>query len=163
MIEEFEAGKYYRYIGPDDLPDGWVSEMRYMMDGKPHLCEKSNGGSSAKFSDINGMWCYSGKGMNYLFEVEMIEEKLNKELKHGDKVKIKSGEMGKHKVGDIGVISAWNPSGSIKVTINGEEQSYFACELELVESKKKDSVEDSVTYSINTSYYTTTDGNFWRT
>lgn len=40
MIEKFEVGKYYRWIGPKKRQEGWNSEglMDGILDGKKHLC-----------------------------------------------------------------------------------------------------------------------------
>ena len=57
-IKEFEKGKTYRWIGPQDFSDDWAPAMEDWKDGKPRLC--TSGGKRASFKDIkNNPWSYS--------------------------------------------------------------------------------------------------------
>lgn len=52
MIERFEVGKSYRWIGPKERPFTWNSEgrMDFLLDGKPHKVRYvENNGKSADF------------------------------------------------------------------------------------------------------------------
>jgi len=44
MIERFEVGKKYRWIGGKERPGVWNSEgsMDFLLDGEPHECTKAN-------------------------------------------------------------------------------------------------------------------------
>lgn len=42
MIDGFKVGHWYRWIGPKELPAGWIDSMSGMLDGKPHLCTYVN-------------------------------------------------------------------------------------------------------------------------
>ena len=38
MIEAFETGKYYRWVGPHEKVDPMVNAMEFILDGKPRRC-----------------------------------------------------------------------------------------------------------------------------
>ncbi|MDD5015198.1 MAG: hypothetical protein PHW73_08875 [Atribacterota bacterium] len=134
MADKLESGKYYKWEGPtDDLFDGWAEPMKFMLDGNPHLCIKGLG-NIGRFEEEGREWTWYG--LNYMVECEPIGEKLNKNFKLRDKVKIIKNPIGAHSVGNIGFISKWNPYGPVKVKVGMEEQLYFPCELELIEKGK---------------------------
>jgi hypothetical protein len=79
MIERFESGKWYRWIGGDDIaaefnPGGMMDSI---FDGKPHQCKKG-AGKLASFFD-----CKSGNTLEWpitLFEIVKTENGETREV-----------------------------------------------------------------------------------
>lgn len=69
MVERFEVGKYYRWIGPSGSLDNFNGHMAAFQDGVPRLCESSVGNHQAEFEDIDGGHWYYGHLLEYFEEV----------------------------------------------------------------------------------------------
>lgn len=90
MITGFKSGHWYKYIGPGKEKDNIIwdgqGKMDFLLDGKPHQCNKGMSHMVSFFdsSDPDYRWSFLGS-LKYFEEGEMNEEmrqiqKLKKEI-----------------------------------------------------------------------------------
>ncbi len=64
-VVAFEAGKWYKWVGPKEHQPGWNPNMDYMLDGLPHKCiETATDPSYADFEDHPRGSCWAWRNVD---------------------------------------------------------------------------------------------------
>jgi hypothetical protein len=75
MVTEFKVGHWYRWTGPKERPHRWNSygEMDFMLDGKPHRCEVSDGYFAQLSVPLSRTWFWES-GIEYIVECNPTDQ-----------------------------------------------------------------------------------------
>lgn len=76
MVDKFEVGKYYQWIGPPSYNENWNGEMEQLKDGSPRqvlrIIEQSTQRVRVQFNGMN-VWNYAHCKQNFM-EVDAKRE-----------------------------------------------------------------------------------------